>query len=154
ALALDADRTRDPWPRRSLMLRAIAQFAAVEPGQEEYPQALYDRAHLLHEVGRREEALEFGRRYLAIDPGTAWAAALRRELRGSGLPPQPLQPVLGARLRDVEVGQPREVRDLRLHAAVDQSLQERTRRPPELEQRDALGRVHVPEPLRLADRRL
>src|SRR5262245_58318950 len=26
ALALDAGRTRDPWPRRALMLQAIAQF--------------------------------------------------------------------------------------------------------------------------------
>ena len=83
ALALDADRTRDPWPRRALMLQAIAQFAAVDRSQPEYGCALYDRAHLLHEVGRTAEAQEFGRRYLALDPASERAARLRSELSGS-----------------------------------------------------------------------
>src|SRR5262245_52880583 len=80
ALALDADRTRDPWLRRALMLRAIAQFAAVDGTEPEYPHALYDRARLLIEVGRTGEARTFAGRYLALDPQSRWADVLRREL--------------------------------------------------------------------------
>ena len=80
ALALDAERTSEPWQRRELMLRAIAQFAAVDPGQAEYLPALYNRAHLLAEAGRRTEALTLARRYVALEPSSAWAARLRREL--------------------------------------------------------------------------
>ena len=81
ALALDATRTSDPWLRRALTLRAIAQFAAVDPSEPEYPHALYDRAHLLVEVGRQAEASEVARQYLAIDPSSPWAQQLRFDLR-------------------------------------------------------------------------
>jgi tetratricopeptide (TPR) repeat protein len=81
ALALDADRTRDPWPRRALVLRAIAQFAAVEPTLPEYPPALYNRAHLLNEVGRVTEASELAKRYLALDPSSEWSKRLQTDLR-------------------------------------------------------------------------
>ena len=81
ALALDATRTSDPWLRRALTLRAIAQFAAVDPSEPEYPHALYDRAHLLVEVGRQAEASEVARQYLAIDPSSPWAQQLRSDLR-------------------------------------------------------------------------
>jgi tetratricopeptide (TPR) repeat protein len=77
ALALDAARTRDPWLRRALTLRAIAQFAAVDPSEPEYPHALYDRARLLAEAGREAEALTMAARYLAIDPSSSWSASLR-----------------------------------------------------------------------------
>jgi tetratricopeptide (TPR) repeat protein len=77
ALALDAARTRDPWLRRALTLRAIAQFAAVDPSEPEYPHALYDRARLLAEAGRDAEAHTMAARYLAIDPSSSWAASLR-----------------------------------------------------------------------------
>jgi tetratricopeptide (TPR) repeat protein len=83
ALALDADRTRDPWLRRALMLRAIAQFAAVDANDPERPHALYNRAHLLAEVGRLSEAQELARRYLALDPNSAWAEQLRSDLRSA-----------------------------------------------------------------------
>jgi tetratricopeptide (TPR) repeat protein len=81
ALALDAEHTSDPWLRRALTLRAVAQFAAVDASEREYAHALYDRAHLLAEVGRTNEAATLARRYEAIDPNSAWASALRAELR-------------------------------------------------------------------------
>ena len=81
ALALDAQRTGDPWLRRALMLRAIAQFAAVDPTEPEYPHALYDRAHLLAEAGRAPEAADLARQYLALDATSAWAQRLRSEVR-------------------------------------------------------------------------
>ena len=80
ALALDANRTRDPWLRRALTLRAIAQFAAVDPNDPEYPHALFDRATLLAEEDRRPEALPLARRYLALDPSSPWADKLRSAL--------------------------------------------------------------------------
>ena len=83
ALALDASRTADPWQRRALTLRAIAQFAAVDASLPEYPHALYDRARLLAEVGRATEARTMADRYLALDPSGPWAERLRSELGGS-----------------------------------------------------------------------
>jgi tetratricopeptide (TPR) repeat protein len=81
ALALDATRTSDPWLRRALTLRAIAQFAAVDPTEPEYPHALYDRTHLLAEAGRQAEATELARQYLALDATSPWAAQIRSEVR-------------------------------------------------------------------------
>ena len=80
ALALDAARTGDAWLRRALMLRAIAQFAAVDRSDPEYPHALYNRAWLLAEVGRMNEARSMAERYLAIEPAGPWADQLRREI--------------------------------------------------------------------------
>lgn len=80
ALALDAERTPDTWHRRELMLRAIAQFAAVDATDAEYLPALYNRARLLDEVGRRAEALALAQRYLAIDPASAWSGRLRSDV--------------------------------------------------------------------------
>ena len=80
ALALDAERTTDTWQRRELMLRAIAQFAAVDASEQEYLPALYDRTQLLSEVGRRTEALALAQRYYALDPASAWATQLRATL--------------------------------------------------------------------------
>jgi tetratricopeptide (TPR) repeat protein len=80
ALALDAERTTDTWQRRELMLRAIAQFAAVDATDPEYLPALYNRAQLLAEVARRPEALALAQRYLAIDPASPWSTRLRNEL--------------------------------------------------------------------------
>ena len=87
ALALDAARTRDPWLRRALTLRAIAQFAAVDSNDPEYPHALYNRARLLSEVGRLNEAREIARRYLALDATSPWATELRAEVLPASHPP-------------------------------------------------------------------
>src|SRR5262245_43756204 len=80
ALALDAQRTREPWPRRALMLRAIAQVAAVDASEPEFPHALYDRAHLLFDVGRRAEARALATAYLERDGASVWAERLRADL--------------------------------------------------------------------------
>lgn len=77
ALALDAARTSESWERRALMLRAIAQFAAVDPSESEYRLALYNRARLLAEVGRHTEARAMAARYLALEPGGPWAERLK-----------------------------------------------------------------------------
>jgi tetratricopeptide (TPR) repeat protein len=77
ALALEGSRTSDAWQRRALMLRAIAQFAAVDATEPEYPLALYNRAWLLAEVGRAVEARTFADRYVALEPAGAWADRLR-----------------------------------------------------------------------------
>ena len=87
ALALDAARTQDPWLRRALTLRAIAQFAAVDSNDPEYPHALYNRARLLSEVGRLNEAREIARRYLALDATSPWATELRAEVLPASHPP-------------------------------------------------------------------
>jgi tetratricopeptide (TPR) repeat protein len=80
ALALDATRTSDPWLRRALTLRAIAQFAAVDPTDSAYPHALYDRAHLLAEVGRTSEARALASLYVGLEPTDPWAVRLRQDL--------------------------------------------------------------------------
>lgn len=80
ALALEAARTSDPWQRRALQLRAIAQFAAVDAAGAEYLLALYNRARLLAEVGRHDEARTFAKRYLARESEGAWADQLRLEV--------------------------------------------------------------------------
>jgi len=80
ALALDADRTPEPWQSRALRLQAIAQFAMVDSSDAEYMPALYDRALVLHDVGRQGEAAFYAGRYVARDGGSAWTAALRQGL--------------------------------------------------------------------------
>jgi tetratricopeptide (TPR) repeat protein len=77
ALALDAARTTDAWQRRALMLRAIAQFAAIDASEPEYAAASWNRAWLLAEAGRRTEAMTLARRYLERDGNSAWAERLR-----------------------------------------------------------------------------
>jgi tetratricopeptide (TPR) repeat protein len=76
AAATGGDRSR----ARRLRLEAIAQLAAVEADDPSYLPALYDRALLLRQVGRREEAVLWARRYLARDPTGRWAETLVREL--------------------------------------------------------------------------
>ena len=80
ALALDAERTSDSWHRRELMLRAIAQFAAVDASEREYLPAVYNRARLLAEVGRGDDARSLARHYLAVDYTSPWAQRLRADL--------------------------------------------------------------------------
>jgi len=77
ALALEAERTTDAWQRRGLDLRAIAQFAEVDRSQPEYRAALYNRALLLVEVGRRDQARVMARRYLELEPAGPWAERIR-----------------------------------------------------------------------------
>ncbi len=78
ALALEADRTSEPWQSRALRLQAIAQFAMVDSSQAEYPLALYDRALVLSDAGNAREAAFWAARYRAIDSTTAWSGALPR----------------------------------------------------------------------------
>jgi tetratricopeptide (TPR) repeat protein len=80
ALALDAQRTTDAWQRRALMLRAIAQFAAISSTEPEYAAASWNRAWLLAEAGRRAEAVSLARAYLKMDPTSVWAHRLRAEV--------------------------------------------------------------------------
>lgn len=75
ALALEADRTAEPWTARSLRLQAVAQFAMVDSLDEEYALALYDRARVLFDVGRNAEARFWAHRAATTDPANA--AALR-----------------------------------------------------------------------------
>ena len=76
ALALDAEREVNPLEQRSLRLQAIAQFAAVPEYDPVHAHALYDRALLLAEVGRRAEAERKARDYMRLDGQSAWAESL------------------------------------------------------------------------------
>ncbi|MBI5168634.1 MAG: hypothetical protein HZA61_04010 [Candidatus Eisenbacteria bacterium] len=77
ALALEADRTPEPWQSRALRLQAIAEFAMVDSMLAEYPLALYDRALVLRDAERPAEAAFWARRYLARDGASAWADRMR-----------------------------------------------------------------------------
>jgi hypothetical protein len=80
ALALQAEAERDPLRTRALRLEAIAQFAAVDPRDATLEPALYDRALLLDQVGRRAEALRVMREYAARDSVSPWAGRLKQAL--------------------------------------------------------------------------
>jgi hypothetical protein len=84
ALALQADAEPDPLRVRALRLEAIAQFAAVDPRDATLEPALYDRALLLDQVGRRAEALRVMHEYAARDSISPWAGRLRQALEGAG----------------------------------------------------------------------
>ena len=80
ALALEADRTPEPWQARSLRLQAVAQFAMVDSLDPEYPLALYDRARVLRDLGREREARFWGARFAAAaEPSSRWTEALQRD---------------------------------------------------------------------------
>lgn len=79
-LALEAQVERDVVYARSLELQAIAQFAAVRPRDDPWLAALYNRAALLGQVGRRDEARRWAGVYLEHDPASVWAQRLRQEL--------------------------------------------------------------------------
>jgi len=79
ALALEADRTPEPWQSRSLRLQAVAQFAMVDSLDPEYPLALYDRARVLRDLGHEREARFWGTRAAAAEPSGPWAEALHRD---------------------------------------------------------------------------
>lgn len=79
-LAMRAATETDEARARGSRLRAISQFAAVPEGDPCYEAALYDRALLLARVGHEDEAGRWARAYLARDAGSAWAAALAREV--------------------------------------------------------------------------
>ena len=80
ALALHAENEADPLEQRSLRLQAVAQFAAVPAGDPVRAHALYDRATLLAQLGRRAEAERWAREYLSGDSGSAWADSLAARL--------------------------------------------------------------------------
>ena len=84
ALALQANAERDLLRARMLRLEAIAQFAAVDPRDSTIEPALYDRALLLDQVGRRSEALRTMREYAARDSTGPWAGRLRQALGIAG----------------------------------------------------------------------
>lgn len=76
ALALEADLTADALARRALELKALAQFSAIDSRSERWLDAAFNRARLLERVGRRSEAREAARLYLARDDSSRWAARL------------------------------------------------------------------------------
>jgi hypothetical protein len=84
AYALQAENEPEPMAQRGMLLRSIAQLAAVEREDPEYSIALYDRALLLERVGRREEAARVAAEYLARDPASAWSEHLRSALGERG----------------------------------------------------------------------
>lgn len=83
ALALCAEREADPLEQRALRLQAVAQFAAVPAGDPAHGHALYDRAVLLAELGRRAEAERRAREYLSGYGGDAWAESLGVRLQAA-----------------------------------------------------------------------
>jgi hypothetical protein len=84
ALALQADAEPDPERVRALRLEAIAQFLAVDPRDPTYTIALYDRALLLYQVGRRAEALRVMHAYAERDSVGPWAGRLKQALGAAG----------------------------------------------------------------------
>lgn len=84
ALALQANAERDPDRVRALRLEAIAQLVAVDARDPAHVVALYDRALLLDQVGRRAEALRAAREYAVHDPAGPWAGRLRQALGVAG----------------------------------------------------------------------
>jgi tetratricopeptide (TPR) repeat protein len=82
-LARLAELEADPIERRRLQLRAIAQLAAVRESAPVRLDAVFDRAVLLVEVGRKDEARRWAAVYLASDPASAWAAQLRAQVPGA-----------------------------------------------------------------------
>jgi hypothetical protein len=80
-LALEAGVESEPLRARALRLEALAQWVAVNPRSPAYGPALYDRALLLAEVGRRVEAARVAGEYLALDGTGAWAGRLQHTLK-------------------------------------------------------------------------
>jgi tetratricopeptide (TPR) repeat protein len=78
-LARLATMEADPIHQRRLQLQAIAQFAAVRKTSAVALDALFDRASLLAEVGRRQESRQLARAYFAADSTSRWAELLRQQ---------------------------------------------------------------------------
>src|SRR5262249_6956273 len=68
---------RSPPMSPPLLLRALAQFAAVPAGRPADAAALDDRAVLLDRVGRANEAAEIAGLYLERDATSVWAQRIR-----------------------------------------------------------------------------
>ena len=83
-LALRAAREPDAERRRALRLRAIAQFAAVQPRDRVYPTALFDRALLLTLVDRVPEARQRAAELIAREGESPRARALLEAIRRGG----------------------------------------------------------------------
>lgn len=79
ALALEADRTAEPFEARALRLQAVAQFAMVDSLDAEYAHALANRARVLRELGREAEARFWAARAAAFEPAGPGTAALKRD---------------------------------------------------------------------------
>jgi hypothetical protein len=79
-LAFRALREPDPERRRGLRLKAIAQFAAVQPHDRIYPTALFDRALLLSLVDRTAEARQRAAELSAREGQSPRARALQASL--------------------------------------------------------------------------
>jgi hypothetical protein len=80
ALARLAEREPGLMQQRALRLAAVAQFAAVDSVDAEYPLALANRALLLSGTGPRLEAVRFATAALAREPDGPHAASLRAVL--------------------------------------------------------------------------
>ena len=80
ALAVQASLTPETWQSRALRLQAVAEFAMVDSTDEGYMAALYDRARVLHDAGRADEARFYAQRYLLREPQGPWAQRLQRDV--------------------------------------------------------------------------
>ncbi len=78
-LALRAALEPGPFRPRALQLAAIAQFAAVPRRDPVFELALWNRARLLRQVGRGDEARRTADDYLLRDPRSRWAEQLLRD---------------------------------------------------------------------------
>jgi tetratricopeptide (TPR) repeat protein len=86
ALAQQAQLEPDLLQSRGLTLQAIAQFAAVRPGDPAFEAALYDRALLLATVDRGAEARRFAEQYAKLDPSSPWGARLAQAVTPTSPP--------------------------------------------------------------------
>lgn len=77
ALAQRSYLSSDPLERRRMQLQALAQFAAVRPGDPVYASALHNRAVLALLAGREAEARAHAGRYFELDPAGPWSERLR-----------------------------------------------------------------------------
>ena len=80
ALALEAEQQTNPLERRSEQLKALGQLGAVRAGQPGEREALYDRAWIEAQVGRRAESQASAARYFAVDSTSVAARELAAEL--------------------------------------------------------------------------
>jgi len=71
--------------RREDSTAALAAFARALQIRSGYAIAAYNRAALLHQLGRRGEAIQTWQDYLELDSNSKWAEVARRRLRDLGM---------------------------------------------------------------------
>lgn len=63
---------------------ALAAFERALQIRPDYATAAYNRADLLHRLGRRDQAIQAWQNYLQLDSASEWAEVARRRLRDLG----------------------------------------------------------------------